>query len=74
LYQFKTNLGLGATGGVALYYKINDQVHFMAEPYLRYNFQPMNSANLTLRQKYTTVGLRLGLRFDLPNKIGSAFK
>lgn len=74
LYQFKTNVGLGATGGVALYYKINDQLHFMAEPYLRYNFQPMNSANLTLRQKYTTIGLRLGLRFDLPNKIGSAFQ
>jgi opacity protein-like surface antigen len=66
LYQFKTNVGLGATAGVSLYYKLTEQIHFLAEPYIRYNFQPMSSGNLTLRQKYTTIGLRLGLRFDLP--------
>ncbi|UAY52264.1 hypothetical protein [Ferruginibacter albus] len=65
-YQFKTNVGLGVTGGASIYYKINEQLHFLAEPYVRYNFQPMGTNNLSLQQKYTTIGLRLGLRFDIP--------
>ena len=64
-YQFKTNAGLGVTGGVAVYYKLNDNVHLMAEPYFRYNLKQMNKDNLTLKQKYNTVGLRVGLRVDL---------
>lgn len=73
LYQFRTNVGLGATGGVSFYYKLTDQIHFLAEPYIRYNFEPLTTNNLTLQQKYTTIGLRLGLRFDLPNA-GSVIK
>ena len=64
-YQFKTNAGLGVTGGVSVYYKLNDNVHLMAEPYFRYNFKQMNKDVLTLKQKYNTVGLRVGLRVDL---------
>jgi len=64
-YQFKTNAGLGVTGGVAVYYKLNDDVHLMAEPYFRYNLKQMNKDALTLKQKYNTVGLRVGLRVDL---------
>ncbi len=64
-YQFKTNAGLGFMGGVSVYYKLNDNVHLMAEPYFRYNFKQMNKDNLTLKQKYNTVGLRVGLRVDL---------
>ena len=64
-YQFKTNAGLGVTGGVAVFYKLNDNVHLMAEPYFRYNFKQMNKENLTIKQKYNTVGLRVGLRIDL---------
>jgi opacity protein-like surface antigen len=73
LYMFRTNIGLGLTGGASVYYKLTDQIHLLAEPYIRYNFQPMSNDNLTLRQKYTTVGLRIGLRFDLPNP-GSIIK
>jgi len=64
-YGFKTNAGLGVTGGVAVYYKLNDNVHLMAEPYFRYNLKQMNKDNMTLKQKYNTVGLRVGLRVDL---------
>lgn len=65
-YQYKTNAGLGITGGVSLYYKLNDKWHIMAEPYFRYNLSPMNKENITLKQKYNTIGLRLGIRMDIP--------
>ncbi len=64
-YQFKTNAGIGFIGAVSVYYKLNDRWHIMAEPYFRYNFSPMNKESLTLKQKYQTAGLRLGIRLDL---------
>lgn len=63
-YQFKTNVGLGVTGGVSLYYRLKGNTYFLAEPYFRYNFSAANKAEITLKQKYTTLGLRLGLRID----------
>ena len=64
-YQFKTNAGVGFIGAVSVYYKLNDRLHIMAEPYFRYNFTPMNKETITLKQKYQTAGLRLGIRLDL---------
>ena len=64
-YQFKTNAGIGFIGAVSVYYKLNDKLHIMAEPYFRYNFSPMNKESITLKQKYHTAGLRLGIRLDL---------
>ncbi len=64
-YQFKTNAGVGFIGAVSVYYKLNDRLHIMAEPYFRYTFSPMNKENITLKQKYQTAGLRLGIRLDL---------
>jgi hypothetical protein len=64
-YQFKTNAGIGFIGAVSVYYKLNDRLHIMAEPYFRYNLTPMNKESITLKQKYQTAGLRLGIRLDL---------
>jgi hypothetical protein len=64
-YQFKTNIGLGFIAGVSVYYKLNERWHLLAEPYFRYNLSPMSKENLTLKQKYNTAGLRIGLRLDL---------
>lgn len=64
-YQFKTNAGVGFIGAVSVYYKLNDKIHVMAEPYFRYNFSPINKESITLKQKYQTAGLRLGIRLDL---------
>jgi hypothetical protein len=64
-YQFKTNIGLGFMAAVSVYYKINEKVHVLAEPYFRYNLTPMSKEKLTLKEKYNTTGLRLGLRVDL---------
>ncbi|MEI8058520.1 MAG: hypothetical protein WCG67_00070 [Ferruginibacter sp.] len=64
-YQFKTNIGLGFLAGVSFYYKLNEKVHLLAEPYFRYNLTPMSNENLTFKQKYNTSGIRLGIRVDL---------
>ncbi|MBL7701476.1 MAG: hypothetical protein JNM14_04460 [Ferruginibacter sp.] len=64
-YQFKTNAGIGFMGAVSVYYKLNDKLHLMAEPYFRYNLSAMNKESITLKQKYQTAGLRLGIRLDL---------
>jgi hypothetical protein len=64
-YQFKTNIGVGFMVATSLYYKINDKVHVLAEPYFRYSLSPMSKEKLTLTQKYNTAGIRVGLRVDL---------
>lgn len=64
-YQFKTNIGVGFIGSVSLYYKLNEKLHLMAEPYFRYNLTPASKEEITFKQKYNTAGLRLGLRLDL---------
>ncbi len=64
-FQFKTNIGIGFIGGASLYYKMNDRLHFMAEPYFRYSLAPASKETTTFKQKYNTAGLRLGLRLDL---------
>ena len=64
-YQYKTNAGIGFMGGVSVYYKLNDRLHLLAEPYFRYNFSPMNKEILSIQEKFSTIGLRLGLRIDL---------
>lgn len=64
-YQYKTNVGMGFTAGASLYYKLNNRLYALAEPYFRYNFSPMNKEVLSIQEKFTTVGLRLGIRVDL---------
>jgi hypothetical protein len=63
-YGFKTNIGVGFLGSVSVYYKITPRMHVLAEPYFRYNLQPMTRDNQNLTQKYSTLGLRLGIRWD----------
>lgn len=63
-YQFKSNIGLGFTGAASIYYKLTDRWQLLAEPYFRYNLSSVTKSDITLKQKFTTIGLRLGLRFD----------
>ena len=65
-YGFKTNTGLGFMGAVSFYYKLTENLHLMAEPYFKYTFSQMNRTELTIRQKYNTIGLKVGLRLDIP--------
>lgn len=63
-YMYKTNAGLGFTGGASIYYRLNDRYHLLAEPYFRYHFAPISNSALSLQEKFTTLGIRLGLRMD----------
>lgn len=63
-YQLKSNVGLGFVGAVSVYYKLTDRLHILAEPYFRYNFSPVSKEALTVKQKYNTLGIRLGIRLD----------
>ncbi len=64
-YQFKSNTGLSFLGSASVYYKLNDHLHLLAEPYIRYGLSPITKSDITLKQKSHTVGLRLGIRWDL---------
>ncbi len=63
-YQYKTNIGLGFMGALSVYYKLNDRLHLLAEPYYRYNFSSASKSELTFKQKNNAAGLRLGVRVD----------
>ena len=64
-YQFKTNIGIGGVGAISCYYSLNEKLSIMAEPYLRYNFSSMSKEEITLKQKYHTSGIKLGIRLNL---------
>ena len=64
-YRYKTNAGVSLTGGISFYYKLNDRLHLLAEPYLRYSLSPVTKSELSFKEKYHTAGLRVGIRGDL---------
>jgi hypothetical protein len=64
-YHYKTNAGIGFTAAASMYYKVNERLHLLAEPYFRYNISPISKDILSLQERFTTIGLRLGIRIDL---------
>ncbi len=67
-YQLKTNIGLGFIGSMSIVHPINNKFSVFTEPYFRYNFSLMNKETTHFKQRFTTTGLRLGLRMNLKNK------
>jgi hypothetical protein len=63
-YQFKSNIGVSFLGSMSVYYKVNDRLHIMAEPYIRYSLSTATKPEITFKQKFHAAGLRLGLRWD----------
>lgn len=64
IYQYKVNAGVNFIGAASVYYKLNDQLHLMAEPYVKVALSPATKAELSLKEKFHTAGLRLGVRMD----------
>jgi hypothetical protein len=64
-YKYKTNIGVGIMVGASIFYKLNEKLHLMAAPFYRYNFSPISNATLSLQEKFSTIGVKLGLRIDL---------
>jgi len=67
-YQLKTNIGLGFIGSLSIVHPINNKFSVFTEPYFRYNFSLMNKETTHFKQRFTTAGLRLGVRMNLKNK------
>jgi hypothetical protein len=65
IYQYKSNVGVAVLGAVSVFYKLNKNLHLMAEPYFRYSLSSFTKPDITLKQKTNTVGIRFGLRLDL---------
>jgi len=67
-YQLKTNIGLGFIGSMSIVRQLNNKFSVFTEPYFRYNFSLMNKETNHFKQRFTTSGLRLGIRMNLKNK------
>lgn len=64
-YQYKTNAGVSFMAATSLYYRLNDQLQALAEPYVQLSLTPNTKNDISLKEKNNTVGLRLGFRVDL---------
>ncbi len=65
VYSYRTNTGVSFTAGVSLYYKLNEQLQVVAEPYIRYALSPVTKSDITFKEKYHAAGIRMGVRMDL---------
>lgn len=59
---FKAKAGLTATANLSFGYYLNDNLSWRIEPQFRYQLAPLNKS--LLEQRYSTVGLWTGLRYD----------
>ena len=64
VYQYKTKAGVSFIGAASVYYKLNERVHLMAEPYVRISLSPATKPDISLKEKFHTAGVRLGIRMD----------
>lgn len=64
VYQYKTKAGVSFIGAASIYYKLNDKIHLMAEPYIRLSLSPATKPEISLKEKFHTAGVRLGIRMD----------
>jgi hypothetical protein len=64
-YLYRSNVGVSFLGSASVYYKLNKNLHLMAEPYIRYSLSPLTKPDITFKQKFHTAGLRIGVRMDL---------
>jgi hypothetical protein len=62
--NWRNNIGVGVFASVAIYKKLNDRVHLFAEPYLRYNLNPVTQQNSIIKQRYLITGMQLGVRYN----------
>ena len=62
---WRKNIGLGLYASLSIYKRINDKMQLFFEPYTRINLNPVTVSQTVVKQKYTTSGLQIGLRYNL---------
>lgn len=65
---WRKNIGVGIYASVSIYKRLNNAMDLFFEPYTRINLNPVNTNSIVIKQKYTTTGLQLGIRYNLFNK------
>ena len=65
---WRKNIGLGLYASISLYKRLSDNMQLFFEPYTRINLKPVNVSETVIKQKYTTTGLQIGLRYNLFHK------
>lgn len=65
---WRKNIGIGLYASISLYKRLTDNMQLFFEPYTRINLKPVNVSETVIKQKYTTTGLQVGLRFNLFHK------
>lgn len=66
--SWRKNIGLGLYASISLYKRINDKMQLFFEPYTRINLNPVTSNSTLVKQKYSTTGLQIGVRYNLFHK------
>ncbi len=64
-YNWRNNIGIGIFTSVSMYKRFNDRIHLFAEPYMRYNLNPVTQAGSSIKQRYFITGMQLGIRYNL---------
>lgn len=64
VYQYKTKAGVSFIGATSIYYKLNEKIHLMAEPYVKLSLSSMTKPEISLKEKFHAAGIRLGVRMD----------
>jgi hypothetical protein len=62
---FKSNIGTSLYASFAAYYDWKDYTQLFVEPYIRHFVSPITTNDYVLEQRYTDVGLKLGVRWRL---------
>ena len=63
--NWRSNIGIGLFASVSMYKRYNDRIHLFAEPYVRYNLNPVTQAGSNIKQRYFITGMQLGIRYNL---------
>jgi hypothetical protein len=62
---FKSNVGASLYASFAAYYDWKDYTQLFVEPYIRHFLSPITTKDYTVEQRYTDIGLKLGVRWRL---------
>lgn len=64
LDAFTAKSGLKFDGSISIIYHLTDNIDLMIEPYFRYNNTSITLEKYQLDQKYNTIGIRTGARYN----------
>lgn len=70
---YNHNVGLSLFGSISLIKPLSETAEIFAEPYFRYDITNPKLNNYGFKQKFSAVGVALGLRFKLNNNTRTRF-